>query len=47
MRGMKVEEFKTDWEYDKAKREERKSTKHTRSVRRSKKCQWTPRDADE
>lgn len=44
---MKVEEFGNSWEYDKAKRDERKRTRRGRDVKRTRKGQWQPRSADE
>jgi hypothetical protein len=44
---MKVEEFGNSWEYDKAKRDERKRTKRGRDVKRSRKGQWQPVGADD
>lgn len=44
---MKVEEFGNSWEYDKAKRDERKRTRQGRDVKRGRKGQWQPRGADE
>lgn len=44
---MKVEEFGKSWEYDKAKREERKRVKRVRENKRGRKGQWQPSSADE
>lgn len=44
---MKAEEFGKSWEYDKAKREERKQDRKTRDQRRGRKGQWEAKPADE
>jgi len=44
---MKAEEFGNGWEYDKAKREERKKARKGRDVKRGRKGQWQPVGADE
>lgn len=47
MKVMKVEEFGNSWEYDKAKREERKKTKGKRDQKRTRKGVWEAKPADE
>jgi hypothetical protein len=47
LRGFKAEEYNKDYEYDKAKREERKKTRNTRERRRSGRGIWEAKPADE
>lgn len=44
---MKAEEFGNSWEYDKAKREERKQTRKSRDQRKGRKGVWEAKPADE
>ena len=44
---MKAEEFGNSWEYDKAKKEERKQTRDQRNRRRSGRGVWEAKPADE
>ncbi|QNO00711.1 hypothetical protein QGX17_gp072 [Pseudomonas phage phiPsa381] len=47
MRKMQAEEFGKGYEYEKAKREERKQTRNTRDRRRSGRGVWEAKPADE
>lgn len=40
MRYSRAKQFNTDWEYEEAKRQERKQTKKMREQRKSKRSQW-------
>ncbi len=44
---MNAEEFGKSWEYDRAKREERKNTRKSRERRRSGRGVWEAKPADE
>lgn len=46
MRAMKAEEFGNSWEYDKAKREERKQDRKSRERRKSGRGVWEAKPAD-
>lgn len=47
MRKMQADEFGKDYEYEKAKRDERKQTRRTRDQRKGRKGQWEAKPADE
>lgn len=47
MRKMKASEYKNDWEYEQAKREERKKDKKSREQKRGRKGIWQNKSADE
>lgn len=40
MRYIQAKQFKTDWEYEETKKEERKKTKKLREQRKNKRTQW-------
>lgn len=40
MRNSQAKQFNNDWEYEEAKRQERKQTKKMREQRKSKRTQW-------
>lgn len=46
MRTMKAEEFGNSWEYDKAKRKERKQDRKSRDRRKSGRSIWEAKPAD-
>lgn len=47
MRKMQADEFGKDYEYEKAKRDERKQTRRSRDQRKGRKGQWEAKPADE
>lgn len=47
MKQMKAEEFGNSWEYDKAKREQRKRDRSSRDQRKGRKGQWEAKGSDE
>jgi hypothetical protein len=47
VRKMQADEFGKDYEYEKAKRDERKQTRRTRDQRKGRKGQWEAKPADE
>jgi hypothetical protein len=47
MRKMSAEEFGKDYEYEKAKRKQRKEDRNTRDKRRSGRDRWEAKPADE
>lgn len=47
MRQMKAEEFQQDWEYDKAKRDQRKKDRSSRDKRKAGRSRWEAKPADE
>lgn len=47
MKSFKAEEFGNGWEYDKAKRKERKETKRGRAAKRGRKGIWEAKPSDE
>lgn len=44
---MSATEFDKDWEYEKAKREQRKTDRKTRDRKKGRKSQWEVKPADE
>lgn len=46
MKAMKAEEFGNSWEYDKAKREQRKEDRKSRDRRKSGRGVWEAKPAD-
>jgi hypothetical protein len=44
---MNAEEFGKGWEYEKAKRDQRKQDRNSRDQRKGRKGQWEPIPADE
>lgn len=47
MRKMKAGEYENSWEYDKAKKEERKQDRNSRDQRKGRKGVWQAKGADE
>lgn len=47
MRKMQAEEFGNSWEYDRAKRKERKQDRQSRTRRKAGRSIWEARPADE
>lgn len=47
MRNMKAEEFVNDWQYEKAKRQERKQDRRSRDRRKTGRGVWQAIPADE
>lgn len=47
MKAMKAEEFGQDWQYEKAKRQERKQDRKSRDRRRGGRGIWEAKPADE